>query len=138
MNTTFLLIELFVLLATIGGVAIIVQANEVSANHAFGLTGAIVGSIASVVLLVYGLRGNGGSPIVTETTEFSVERTPYRIVVSAFDQETTFKDAYSVANAEHITTVIRTVKRNAWGIELASAPHQPTISPVFGKAPRGQ
>lgn len=134
MNTAYLLIMLLVLLVTIGGWVIAAKTP-----NPWSLTGVVFGGgglFATVGMLLASFGGAIGTPIVTDTAAFAVETTPYRVIVKAFDRETTFTDAFTVANAARIKSVRLTIQRNAWGItyERIGSPVSPQVTLVFNEA----
>lgn len=80
-----------------------------------------------VSFLIVTLVGSWGAPVIAETTDFLIEKTPYRIIVHAFSRETQFKDAYLVNSVEKIAKIRLTVERNAWGCETGA----PVVSIIF-------
>ncbi len=136
MNTTYLLIMFLVLLATIGGWVLAVRARDGSHWEAIGVLGGVASGLATLGMLMASFGGTCGTPpIVTDTAAFAVEKTPYRVIVKAFDRETTFTDAFTVANAARIKSVRLTVQRNAWGIthERVGSVVSPQVSLVFNE-----
>ena len=131
MNPAYLLSLLLVALVAAAFWVGVTKARLMSAAETICIAGGVLTSVTLVALLVGSFAGATGSPVTVETTQFMVERTPYRVVISAFDQEATLKDAFTMAAAQGITRVKRTTQRNAWGVELSSPPNQPTLTPVF-------
>lgn len=133
MNTTFLLITLSVVLATIGFIVLLIRADYASAWDFVGVIGTVVSGAASLILVGSSFGGNLGVPIQTDTANFATEITPYRVIVKAFDHEVTFTDAYAVAMVTQgrLDRVRLTTQRNAWGITHDSQPFPQRISLLF-------
>jgi hypothetical protein len=126
MNTTYLLLTLIVIAIAVGGWIVAIYSSYNSTTETVGVATGIIGSIVSLALVLASFGGNG-TPTTDETTSFSLERTPYRVILKAFDREVTFTDAFTVANADRIERVRRTTQHNAWGLEVGN----PTIAAVF-------
>lgn len=80
------------------------------------------------ILIGFSFGAPYGNPVHVETSAYRLEKTPYRVIITAFDKEVVFTDAYTVAKADQIAAVRKSIPKNAWGIELDSSI---TIKPVF-------
>lgn len=94
--------------------------------------GGILGVVVSIALLIVSFSAPSGAPHIDQTTHFLIERTTYRAVVSAYELERTYKDAYTMTHLSDIVAVKRVTQHNAWGIDL-NAP-APTLEVVFREA----
>ncbi len=79
--------------------------------------GLILGGFVTMGGLVASFSGDSRKAphIYTETPR--IEITPYRVIVTAFGQETVFTDAYTVANASRLDKAQKTIPLDSWGNE---------------------
>ena len=97
----------------------------------FGIDGTglfIISSALAIISFGVSFGAPHGNPVHVETSAYRLEKTPYRVIITAFDKETVFTDAYTVARADQIVAVRKSIPKNVWGIELDSSV---TIKPVF-------
>lgn len=86
------------------------------------------GIVVSIMALAFTFSIPHGASTTTDTSNFRLEKTPYRVIVTAFDKETVFTDAYTVAKADQVKAVRKSISKNVWGVELDS---ETTIKLVF-------
>jgi hypothetical protein len=127
MNYLYLSITAIVILLT---AFVIVRSIKDSGDNPFLMIGFVIGAFASMILSLLSFIAPTGIDVVTNTTEFRVETTEYRIIVAAAGQERTYTGAYYVKNFAKIKSVEVTTRYNAWGINL---PNETNITPIFEK-----
>ena len=122
MPTVFIILILSVLLTAVG--LFIVSKDEDSVGFAIFTTG----FIGAVACLVFSLVAQQGEPLVTDTKNFRIEKTPYRVIITAMGRECVYTDAYTVANADKIVGMCQKMPLNAWGVGMTCFT---IIEPIF-------
>lgn len=133
MNVTFLLITL---LLAVTAAVLFYCSRKAERESGTEVLCAIAGAFLSLATLICFLNSfllDFGAPITTRRTDFELEKTPYRVIVKVAGKEYVYKDAEIVLNADKISAVNLTQKRNAWGVEVDS----PSCWPVFEKVDKG-
>ncbi len=129
MNPTYLLITLLVIcFATFS------TWRAFASTYEGWVTVSAVACVATIFVVLFSFLADLGSVTVSVGAPARIEHTPYRVITTAFGEEQVWTDAFTVVNVDRITGIKRTVKHNAWGVEL-SKPFGPTYELVFKEAP---
>jgi hypothetical protein len=121
MNTTYLLLTLFVIILTI----FCWWKTSARSIDVWDVVAAVCTGI-DIIMIALSFAGGAGAPLIKHfpITPSSMELTPYRLIVQADGKEWVFKDALSVVKATQKapSSVTITYQRNAWGITHETGP----------------
>lgn len=113
MNYTYLLINAIVISIAVWGWCRMSKIEDF-----FAVLASLIGTIASLLMLMLGLIAPTGTSSITDSVPFQIEKTEYRIIVKAGGHEYQWTDAETVAKSSQIQKVTLTQKRNAWGSDV--------------------
>lgn len=81
----------------------------------------LVGTFGFVISVAVSFCQPLGPDTITDSTAFSVEHTPYRVIVNPVElHERTWTDAYTVSRWDRIKAIRITTPHNMWGVELTN------------------
>lgn len=113
MNYTYLLLNAIALVIAVWGWRRMSETEDV-----LSLPASILGSIVSIFMFGIGLVAPVGTPSITDSVPFQIEKTEYRVIVKTGVGEYQWTDAETVAKIAQIEKVTLTKKRNTWGFDV--------------------